>query len=83
MNATKARVIVKKIANAMNSQGGIILRSPTDHPRAVAVSVGPDVRSGIKSGNVLVIDWSRCGRFEYLEQEYFIIHEHDIMAIIE
>lgn len=83
MNATKSRVIVKKLQSSMTTEGGIVLRSSNDYPKAVAVSVGPTVTSGIKPGDELIVDWRQVGRFEYLEQEYFIIHERDIMAIVE
>ena len=83
MNATKNRVIVKKLQSAMTTEGGIVLRSSTDYPKVIAVSVGPIVTSGIKPGDELIIDWSKTGRFEYLEQEYFIVEEINILAIVE
>jgi co-chaperonin GroES (HSP10) len=83
MNATRNRIIVRKQAPAMTSAGGIILRTSDDYPRVVAVSVGPTVVSGIQSGDQLIVDWSRVGRFEYLEQEYFIVEETNILAIVE
>lgn len=83
MNATKTRIIVKKLQPSMTTDGGIILRSSGDYPKVVAVTVGPTVVSGIKEGDELIIDWSRCGRFEYLEQEYFIVDEVNVLAIVE
>ena len=83
MNATRNRVIVKKLQPAMTTQGGIILRNTMEQPRVVAVTVGPTVVSGIQSGDELIVDWNRVGRFEYLEQEYFIIEETNILAIVD
>jgi len=80
VNATKNRVIVKKVTPAMTTAGGIILRSIQEQPRVVAVSVGPAVTSGIRPGDELIVDWSRVGRFEYREQEYFIVEETNILA---
>jgi co-chaperonin GroES (HSP10) len=82
MIATRNRVIVKKVQPAMTTQGGIILRSSTESPRVVAVSVGPQATQ-IKPGDELVVDWSRVGRFEYLEQEYFIVEETNILARVD
>jgi co-chaperonin GroES (HSP10) len=83
MNATKNRVIVKKLQPSMTTDGGIILRSTQEQPRVQAVSVGPAVVGQIKVGDELVIDWQRCGRFEYLEQEYFILEETNILAVVD
>ena len=83
MNATKTRVIVKKIQPAMTTAGGIILRSSNEQPRVIAVSVGPAVTSGIQAGDELIVDWSRVGRFEWLEQEYFVVDEINILAQVD
>ena len=82
MIATRNRVIVRKVAPAMTTEGGIILRSSQEQPRVVAVAVGPRVTE-IQPGDELVVDWSRVGRFEYLEQEYFIIEDVNILARVD
>jgi co-chaperonin GroES (HSP10) len=83
MIATGTRVIVKKIQPAMTTEGGIILRSPQENPFVQAVAVGPRTTADIQPGDQLAIDWNRCGRFEYLEQEYLIIDESNVLAIVD
>lgn len=83
MNATGSRLIVKKLqANAVTASG-IVLRNPNEQPRAQAISCGPRVTQEIQPGAELIVDWSRIGRFEYLEQEYFILDESAVLCIVE
>ena len=83
MIATGTRIIIRKEDADKQTASGIILRNPTERPRAHAVSVGPRVLSKIKRGDELIVDWSRVGRFEFLEQEYFIVDESDVWCVVE
>ena len=83
MIATGSRIIVKKLQSAMTSSGGIILQNPTDRPQVQVVACGPRVTSDIQPGDDLVLDWSRVGRFEFLEQEYFVVDESDVWCVVE
>jgi len=83
MNATGTRVIIRKQDAAKQTASGIILKNPNERPRAFAVSVGPRCTAGIERDQELVVDWSRVGRFEFLEQEYFVIDESDVWCVVE
>ena len=83
MIATGSRIIVRRQDSDRVRASGIVLKNPTDRPRASAVSVGPRVQSRIKRGDELIVDWSRVGRFEFLEQEYFVVDESDVWCVVE
>lgn len=83
MIATSTRIIVRKQHAATQTASGIILKNPNDRPRAFAVSVGPQVKSLITRDDELIINWSRVDRFEYLEQEYFLVDESDVWCVVE
>ena len=83
MQATSTRVIIKKLASAMTTEGGIILHRPQERVEVEVVSVGSKVTADIKVGDDLILEWNRVGRMEYLEQEYFVIDESDILAVVD
>jgi len=83
MNATGTRIIIRKQDADKATASGIILKTPNERPRAFAVSVGPRVTSDIVRDAELIVDWSRVGRFEFLEQEYFVIDESDVWCVVE
>lgn len=83
MNATGSRVIIKKVDADKETASGIILKNPNAVPKTYVVRVGPRVEVDIKEGDEIIVDWTRIGRFEYLEQEYFIVDEKDVWAVVE
>lgn len=84
LKALADRVIIKRSEEQRVSAGGIVLqRDISEQVFAEALDVGPDVKSDIKVGDRLAVDWRQVGVINYDDSKYFVVKEQDIMAVVE
>ena len=83
LKATGTRLVIERIAGNKSTAGGIILHSEQERPHARVLSVGPQVKEDIAVGDILVVDWSKCGVFEHERQTYHLVDESTVLAVIE
>ncbi len=83
LKATGTRLVIERMAGSKATQSGIILQSEQERPRARVLSVGPQVKEDIAVGDVLIVDWSKCGVFEHENQTYHLVDESTVLAVVE
>lgn len=83
LKAVGTRLVIERIEGSKSTAGGIILQTAQERPHARVISVGPQVKEDIAAGDILVVDWSKCGMFEYEKQPYFLVDESTILAVLE
>jgi len=76
------RVIIKQKAANTTTSSGIVLQSATEVPHAEVVAVGYKVQ-GIEPGDTVMVDWARCGQFEYASVKYHIVIDENVLAVVE
>lgn len=76
------RVIIKQKPASTTTASGIVLQSAAEVPHAEVVAVGYKV-VGIEPGDTIMVDWSRCGEFEYASVKYHIVIDENILAVVE
>jgi co-chaperonin GroES (HSP10) len=58
IEALNTKVTIKRLHKERTSAGGIVLQHEDNpNPQGIVQSVGPDVKSNIKVGDVVFIDW--------------------------
>lgn len=83
LKATCTRLVIERIAGNKSTAGGIILQTETERPNARVVSVGPDVKESIKTGDIVVVDWSKCSVFEHERRTYHLVDISTVLAVLE
>lgn len=84
LKALKDRVIVKRSEEQKVSAGGIVLqRDMSEQVFAIALDIGPDIKSDLQVGDQLVVDWNRVGVITLDGNKYFVVKEDDILAVVE
>lgn len=78
------RVVVKKAEPAEKTASGILLAGNQNEKPAYAIveSVGPDVKS-VKAGDKIIFKEYSTTDVKFESQEYLIVREEDILAIIK
>ena len=78
------RVVAKKAEPAEKTGSGILLAGNQNEKPAYAVveSVGPDVKT-IKAGDKIIFKEYSTTDVKFESQEYLIVREEDILAIIK
>ena len=82
------RVVIKKLEAQEKTQGGLILTSNAkEHPQvAEVVAVGPgtkDVTMQVKAGQKVVYSKYAGTNVKLDDEEYIIVKQDDILAIVE
>jgi co-chaperonin GroES (HSP10) len=83
LQATGTRIIIQRIEGSRQSAGGIILQTQQERPNGRVLSVGPAVTEDIKTGDILVVDWSKCGQFEHDGSTYHLVDQSTVFAVLE
>lgn len=83
LKATGTRLVIQRIQGSKSTAGGIILQSEQERPNARVLSIGPQVKEDLSVGDVIVVDWSKCGVFEHENQTYHLVDESTILAVLE
>lgn len=83
LKATGTRLVIERIAGSRQTSSGIILQSEQERPHARVISVGPQVKEDISVGDILVVDWSKCGHFEHENTNYHLVDESTVLAVLE
>lgn len=83
LKAVGTTMVIERVAGSKTTLGGIILQSEQERPHARVLSVGPQVREHIVEGDVLIVDWSKCGRFEHDNTTYYLVDETTVLAVVE
>jgi len=83
LKAVGTTMIIERVAGSKTTQGGIILQSEQQRPHARVLSVGPQVREDIALGDMLIVDWSKCGRFEHENTTYYLVDETTVLAVVK
>jgi co-chaperonin GroES (HSP10) len=82
LQALSTRLIIQKMNLATTTDSGIILQNPQElHPRALITNVGPKVNVSVKVGDQCMVDWSRTGKMNHNDHEYYLIDQRDIIAV--
>ena len=78
------RVVAKKVEPAEKTASGILLAGNQNEKPAYAVveSVGPEVKS-VKAGDKIIFKEYSTTDVKFESQEYLIVREEDILAIIK
>ena len=78
------RVVAKKAEPAEKNASGILLAGHQNEKPAYAVveSVGPDVKS-VKAGDKIIFKEYSTTDVKFQSEEYLIVREEDILAIIK
>ena len=76
-------MVIERVAGSKSTAGGIILQTEQQRPNARVLSVGPQVKEDISSGDIIVVDWSKCGHFEHENQTYYLVDESTVLAVLE
>ena len=78
------RVVAKKAEPAEKTTSGILLAGHQNEKPAYAIveSVGPDVKN-VKAGDKIIFKEYSTTDVKFESQEYLIVREEDILAIIK
>ena len=78
-------VILKKEKAETTTASGIILTSPKEQAsnQATVVSVGPECDEQFKEGMTVIFKEYSGTKFNENDEEYMILEEEDILAIVE
>ena len=83
VKATGTKLVIERMVGSKSTASGIILQSEQERPRARVLSVGPQVKEDISVGDILIVDWSKCGYFEYDNTHYHLVDESTVLAVVE
>lgn len=83
LRATGTRILIEKMEASTTTAGGIVLQSATEAPRARILSVGPQVREDVVAGNIIVVDWSKVGVFNFENSKQYVVDESTVLAVLE
>lgn len=84
LRAIKDRVIVKRSEEQRTTASGIVLqRDISEQVFAIALDIGPEVKSDIQVGDQLVVDWRQVAVMPFEGNKFYLVAEQDILAIVE
>jgi len=83
LKAMGTRLVIERLEGTKTTAGGIILKHEQERPHARVLSIGPQVKEDIAVGDTLVVDWSKCGVFEYENRTYHLVDESTVLAILQ
>ena len=83
LRATGTRILIEKMEASTTTAGGIVLQSATEAPKARILSVGPQVKEDVVAGNIIVVDWSKVGVFNFENEKQYVVDESTVLAVLE
>ena len=83
LKAVGTTMVIERVAGTKTTQGGIILQREQERPNARVLSVGPQVKEDVSVGDIIIVDWSKCGQFEHNSHTYHIVDESTVFAVVE
>lgn len=87
IKALKTRVIFTKQQAETTSSGGIVLSAPEHDPNpyGVVVDIGPDVEvhHDLAVGREIVVNWQFVSQMSYNSKTYYVVDQHNILAVVE
>jgi co-chaperonin GroES (HSP10) len=83
LKATGTRILIEQIEASKTTSGGILLQSSSEAPQARVINVGPQVKEDIKTGDILIVDWSKVGQFSHENSKHYIVDESTVLAVVE
>ena len=80
----KKNIIITLIEKELESKGGIILTSadPAQVSRGLIVGIGPDVDM-VEVGQQVLPNWNKAKKVKYEQEEFYIVHEDDLVLVFE
>jgi co-chaperonin GroES (HSP10) len=83
LRATGTRCLIEKMEASTTTASGIVLQSVQEAPKARILSVGPDVKEAVAVGNIIVVDWSKVGVFNFENAKQYVVDASTILAVLE
>jgi co-chaperonin GroES (HSP10) len=78
------KIILKLIEKEKVTESGIVLAAADrdEANKGFVVAIGEDVE-GININDTVLADWNKAKKTRYEDQDYYIIHQNDIVAIFD
>jgi|LauGreDrversion4_2_1035121.scaffolds.fasta_scaffold385495_3 co-chaperonin GroES (HSP10) len=83
LKATGTRILIEKVEESRTTAGGIVLQHSQEVPKAKILSVGPQVKEDVAVGNIIVVDWSKVGVFNFENEKQYVVDESTVLAVLE
>ena len=87
IKALKTRVIFQKQEAVKTTSSGIVLSAPEHDPNpyGVVVDIGPEVEvhHDLAVGSEIVVNWQFVSQMEHNDQKYYVVDQHNILAVVE
>ena len=82
LQAVNSKIVCRRSEEIRKTESGIILtRDSNEEIIAQVISVGDDVKL-IKAGDQLVIDWRTVIQCKHQGDDYYIVNDRDVLAVI-
>jgi co-chaperonin GroES (HSP10) len=80
----KKNVIVEVIQKEKVSSGGILLAEVDreEASKGIVIGIGPEVTE-VKLGEVILPNWQKAKKSKFDDQEFWIVHEDDIVLVFD
>ena len=78
------KLILKLIEKEKVTESGIVLAvaDREEANKGLVVAIGEDVED-INANDVVLPDWNKATKTKYQDEDYYIIHQDDIVAIFD
>jgi chaperonin GroES len=78
------KLILKLIEKEKVTESGIVLAvaDREEANKGLVVAIGEDVED-INANDVVLPDWNKAQKTKYQDEDYYIIHQDDIVAIFD
>jgi co-chaperonin GroES (HSP10) len=80
----KNKLILQLIEKEKLSDGGIVLvqADREEANKGLVIAIGEGVED-INANDIVLPDWNKAQKTKYEDQDYYIIHQDDIVAIFD
>lgn len=78
------KIILKLIEKEKVTESGIVLAAADrdEANKGLVVAIGEDVED-IHINDAVLADWNKAQKTKYQDEDYYIIHQNDIVAIFD
>jgi co-chaperonin GroES (HSP10) len=84
IQAVKKNIIVQVVERENTTASGLILKGAEDpNPPARVVAVGPQIDCGVAVDDLVIVDWTRVGRFQHDSRTYYVTDQSNVMAVFD
>jgi co-chaperonin GroES (HSP10) len=83
MKAHNEKYLIKSVAAATQTSGGIFIKSQDETQLAEIYSVGAGVENPLPLGTIIVVDWQIAMPIKHLSTTYYAIKDAAIVAIVD